>query len=801
MAVIETWYNQDLQQPVKVHYLDGSLFSHNGNGNRIGVHVFNNGEPVTLSGAVSGYVVTADGSTVPCTGTRSGNSASILIPAAAYQPGAVFITVFITDGSTVTTIASVATNVMTARTENQVSPGTAVQDWTQTITAAMQSVETAAENLGGIIAVPYANITYPVPLGKYTYYEGNLYRCISPIATSESFTAAHWTQVRLGDDVSDLKSALSANDSRLDNLDKFVRKTLNYEFTNTVNVSSGSHSSSTKIIDAYIPQGQAYTIRVSTTATHGNIIIYEMHKDGTYKALSYNAAVDTDLSYTAEKETSHFNFFINGGFTSSGTFTFTVKYTITTANSIEERVDVLETAQGTNVNKSNMDQFAFVNVPASKNRFDKTQYISGKSINPLYGQITDSNVQGIYYLNVQPADVVYFWRLHNDGVIKAEASGIGVFNASGSFITNGGQTGTIYTYTVPSNVYKLGINISQNQVNNDDVMIVINDSNKPSKKDIGYNNAGYRYFDTKESTQKLNYNTFLPLSTKQSFDERILSMAHAGLSEYYPIDTELSIIGAKIAGFSCVEMDVQITSDNVYVLYHDTNMVRVGGTSSQTIENMTYSELQQFDYGSWMDSRFVGTPLCTFDNAVKVCKLLGLKIYVDCKGIQTVQEFKDAAAIVDRWGMHDEVFWGATLFQNCWDAIPDAKIIFAAGGKLTGSTWEGADGWFTNLPAMYPDKATEIDGVWKFNDDVYFGVVNTYTLMNDQTYGIEGLQTEAIKAEKYNIKYGLYAVDDVETIYTLCSSIPYMQYMEGNKIAIQNALNQHYEVNSAKYLL
>jgi hypothetical protein len=69
-------------------------------------------------------------------------------------------------------------------------------------------VEDAAENLGGIIATPYASLTYPVPLGKYTYYNSNLYRCISPIETSEEFTAAHWTQVKLGDDVSDLKSAL-----------------------------------------------------------------------------------------------------------------------------------------------------------------------------------------------------------------------------------------------------------------------------------------------------------------------------------------------------------------------------------------------------------------------------------------------------------------------------------------------------------------------------------------------------------------------------------------------------------------
>jgi lysophospholipase L1-like esterase len=209
MAVIETWFHQDLQEPVKVNYLNGNLFSNNGNGNRIGIVLTNNGENLaSISGTVSGYVVTADGSTVPCTGSKSGNRASILIPAAAYQPGSIFITVFVTDGTTVTTIGAVCTTVMRSRTNAQVDPGSTVTDWTQTINAAMQSVETAAANLGGIIATPYASLTYPVPLGKYTYYNGNLYRCISPIATSETFTPAHWTAVKLGDDVSDLKSAL-----------------------------------------------------------------------------------------------------------------------------------------------------------------------------------------------------------------------------------------------------------------------------------------------------------------------------------------------------------------------------------------------------------------------------------------------------------------------------------------------------------------------------------------------------------------------------------------------------------------
>lgn len=287
MAVIETWFHQDLQEPVKVNYLDGNLFSNNGNGNRIGVVLTNNGEDLaSISGTVSGYVVTADGSTVPCTGSKSGNRASILIPAAAYQPGSIFITVFVTDRTTVTTIGAVCTTVMRSRTNAQVDPGTAVTDWTQTINAAMQSVETAAANLGGIVAVPYASITFPVPLGKYTYYNNNLYRCITPIASSESFTAAHWTQVRLGDDVSDLKSELNGIREHTKNLFD-PSNVLNAYFT-TGNIKAND---ATRMV--WIPCDPSTTYTVSKTA-------------GTRFAVAYTTSIP-DIGVTSQSVETNYN--------------------------------------------------------------------------------------------------------------------------------------------------------------------------------------------------------------------------------------------------------------------------------------------------------------------------------------------------------------------------------------------------------------------------------------------------------------------------------------------------------------
>lgn len=302
MAIIETWYNQDLQQPVKVHYLDGSMFSHNGNGNRVGVHVFNNGKPVTLSGTVSGYVVTADGSTVPCTGSRSGQNASILIPAAAYQPGAIFITIFLTDGTTVTTLASVATNVLTARTGNQVSPGSVVTDWTNTINAAMQAVVDAnAANM----AKAYASLTFPVPLGTYCLNENLLYRCIVPIASSESFTAAHWTRVYVADEVQDEKIALGSS------LSPFVEGAI---FSGSANILDATRSiaGATISVDGAITSNANRSVSDYIPVNEGDVIYFYCLSGGSvarfapYTIVAYNSKMEVVSSQgTTERPSSY----------------------------------------------------------------------------------------------------------------------------------------------------------------------------------------------------------------------------------------------------------------------------------------------------------------------------------------------------------------------------------------------------------------------------------------------------------------------------------------------------------------
>jgi hypothetical protein len=84
MAQFETWLYADLNKVPKVESLPGVFFSADVESNLIGVKIFRNGQPASLSGGVTGYAIRSDGETVVISGTLSSNKAYIILPASAY---------------------------------------------------------------------------------------------------------------------------------------------------------------------------------------------------------------------------------------------------------------------------------------------------------------------------------------------------------------------------------------------------------------------------------------------------------------------------------------------------------------------------------------------------------------------------------------------------------------------------------------------------------------------------------------------------------------------------------------------
>ncbi len=146
MAITESWFKQDLKNRVIQQYIVGNFFSLDNMGNLVGVKVYDNGAEAILSGSVTGYCALADGTTVPVSGTRSGNQAYILLPQSVLSiTGPIGIVLKLTDGNTITTLLSIIATVYPSQTDDVITPSQQViTDWAQQINAALQNVVDAS---------------------------------------------------------------------------------------------------------------------------------------------------------------------------------------------------------------------------------------------------------------------------------------------------------------------------------------------------------------------------------------------------------------------------------------------------------------------------------------------------------------------------------------------------------------------------------------------------------------------------------------------------------------------------------
>lgn len=201
MAQIETWYTQDLEQPVKVHYLDGNVFSQDNQGNVIGVEVFNNGNPAELTGSVSASIIRSDGGTVAATGALSNNKVSVTLPAAAYAvPGVISIVLKLTSGAVVVTLLALVATVYASSTDAAVDPGTiipSIADLIDAIEAAVASIPADYSDLWESLA-PAFDSDNSYKAGQYATYNGHLYRFL--VAHSGNWNSNHAIAVDLGND-------------------------------------------------------------------------------------------------------------------------------------------------------------------------------------------------------------------------------------------------------------------------------------------------------------------------------------------------------------------------------------------------------------------------------------------------------------------------------------------------------------------------------------------------------------------------------------------------------------------------
>ncbi|XP_034236226.1 glycerophosphodiester phosphodiesterase 1 [Thrips palmi] len=114
------------------------------------------------------------------------------------------------------------------------------------------------------------------------------------------------------------------------------------------------------------------------------------------------------------------------------------------------------------------------------------------------------------------------------------------------------------------------------------------------------------------------------------------SVAHRGA----PLDApENSIVAFRMCaakGCTAVELDVQLTKDEVPVVFHDTTVERLTGKQG-VVSEMTWDELSKLDIAAThhLSDEFKGTRVARLDEAIKECLEHDLRIFIDLKDKDT----------------------------------------------------------------------------------------------------------------------------------------------------------------------
>lgn len=133
-------------------------------------------------------------------------------------------------------------------------------------------------------------------------------------------------------------------------------------------------------------------------------------------------------------------------------------------------------------------------------------------------------------------------------------------------------------------------------------------------------------------------------------------IAHRGFASLAPENTLTAVTAAYGAGAMHMECDVQITSDGVPVVIHDTTLDRTT-TGTGNVKDTTYATIQGLGAGAYFDSRFASTKVPSFDAWVKFCKVRGIMMYPEIKGYRTQSDIDLMLQVVADNQAENMVLW------------------------------------------------------------------------------------------------------------------------------------------------
>lgn len=173
MARFERWFDQDLSYKLETRHTQSISFSEDNLSVLLGVRLYENGAPVSVSGSVVCYAIRNDGNTVVFSGSLSSNQAYAVLPKSCFvSPGPLAVMLQLVtgtgDNAIKTTVLKVLLMVEASQTGTIIDPGSEVPDLSDLL-AMLDQMEaaTTAANTAAAHAMDTVLVSETQPQSEY----------------------------------------------------------------------------------------------------------------------------------------------------------------------------------------------------------------------------------------------------------------------------------------------------------------------------------------------------------------------------------------------------------------------------------------------------------------------------------------------------------------------------------------------------------------------------------------------------------------------------------------------------------
>ena len=526
----------------------------------------------------------------------------------------------------------------------------------------------------GIIAPNYADLTFPVAQGQPCIHEGLYYIANSAIQSSEDWTAAHWTQLTVGEQVTSVLTAIHGMSDETNHEYKYADLLYYKNLLNnkkweegTINSSTGvdtADSASIRMIGS-VPISDSVLILQLAGARNYTLYIYEYGANGyigrKYWSYTLYGSDIKDIHLDSGVTSLRFVAYSSGGDYAKNlaSISASVCYELREFFNYSTEYVKLNPYHGKSITTVNEEQRTG-NVPQSNKQYlykagsftittDGTGYVGAEMyfLCPAIGSTL--NVNATRSTGNQWVTRVLFFD--------------STFTQIGSQSTSNTST---HQVTVPSGTRFVkitfgccwGTALAENtQVTFSDVEVyyAVTDGFGTVDSKIG----DLARLDTEDKTSVVN--AVNEVVARQEKDIRyptiwMFDVGHQGFYEEAPASSVASFCRAKAHGYNTLECDIRLTSDGEFVICQNDYLP---SDVSYKISQHTYAEIyENQNLGTYNN---VVQKIMKFKELVQLAKTLDMRLFVELKSTLTQQQIADLIEIAKLQGMSERVYWMADV--------------------------------------------------------------------------------------------------------------------------------------------